>query len=191
MIRIYLVNIPADAYSWSLYDQLLTYGKTALVGEPIDIDETKLVPWATLQVKDSSGGQVAGHLIEYAWVRGRTYSIDAVTGEVRDYTLTFECGETKTARVRMTNPRAKQFTYTVELYLGADKAATSGQGQVTIPANTYVDVDFTIAMPMTEASYPVFLDVWCAGALLGHFQSIENVIAQISPGIDVGSITWL
>ena len=104
---------------------------------------------------------------------------------------TFECGETKSARVRMTNPRAKQFTYTVELYLGADKAATSGQGQVTIPDNSYVDVDFTIIMPMTEASYPVFLDVWQEGVLIKHYQATENVITQISPGIDVGPITWL
>ena len=104
---------------------------------------------------------------------------------------TFEAGASKTARARLTNPTTKQFTYTVELYLGVDKAATSGTAQVTIPASSYLDVNFTLVMPTVEGDYPVYLDVWHEGALLRHYQATENVTIQISPDIEIGPITWV
>jgi hypothetical protein len=104
---------------------------------------------------------------------------------------TFEAGVAKTARARLTNPTAKQFTYTVELYLGVDMDATSGTAQVTIPANSYLDVNFTLTMPMVEGDYPVFLDVWHDTTLLKHYQATEDVVTMISPVIDVGPITWV
>jgi hypothetical protein len=103
---------------------------------------------------------------------------------------TFEAGVTKTARARLTNPTAKQFTYTVELYLGVTKAATSGVGTVTIPANSYLDVSFTVVMPLVEGTYPVFIDIWSESTLLKHYQATENVVVTISPAIEVGPIIW-
>ena len=104
---------------------------------------------------------------------------------------TFEAGATKTAQARLTNPTAKQFTYTVELYLGVDKAATSGTAPVTILANSYLDVNFSLVTPATEGTYPVYLDVWHEGTLLKHYQATEDVVIQISPDIDVGPIIWV
>ncbi len=104
---------------------------------------------------------------------------------------TFEAGLAKTARARLTNPTARQFTYTVELYLGVTKIATSGQAQVTIPANSYLDVNFNLVMPTAEGDYPVYLDVWHEEDLLKHYQATENVIIQIAPAIIVGPITWV
>ncbi len=104
---------------------------------------------------------------------------------------TFGVGIVKTARARLTNPTAKQFSYTVELYLGVTKAATSGVGTVTIPANSYLDVNFTLVMPLVEGGYPVYLDVWHEGTLLKHYQANENVVIAISPAIEVGPITWV
>jgi len=103
---------------------------------------------------------------------------------------TFEAGTMKTARARLTNPTTKQFTYTVELYLGVSKAATSGAGSVTIAAGGYKDVDFTLVMPAAEASYAVYLDIWHEGVLLKHYQATENVVVAISPVIEVGPIIW-
>ena len=104
---------------------------------------------------------------------------------------TFEAGAIKTASARLTNPAARQFTYTVELYLGVAKAATSGVATVTIPANSYLDVNFTVVMPLVEKDYEVFLDVWHEGTLLKHYQATENVVITISPAIEVGPIIWV
>jgi hypothetical protein len=104
---------------------------------------------------------------------------------------TFEAGSSHSAKVRLTNPTAKQFTYSVELYLGVAKVATSGAGSVTIPAGSYVDVTFAVVMPAAEASYPVFLDVWSDSTLLKHYQGTENVTIAIAPAIEVGPITWV
>ena len=104
---------------------------------------------------------------------------------------TFEAGVSKTARARLTNPTAKQFSYTAELYLGVAKVVTSGVGTVTIPAGGYVDVNFTITTPLVEGTYPVFLDVLYEVTLLKHYQATEDVTIQISPDIDVGPITWV
>jgi hypothetical protein len=109
--------------------------------------------------------------------------------EMEDPTL--EAGVTKTAQARLTNPTAKQFTYTVELYLGVTKTATSGVGTVTIPANSYLDVNFTVVMPLVEGSYPVYLDVWHDTTLLKHYQATEDVVITISPAIEVGPIIWV
>ena len=104
---------------------------------------------------------------------------------------TFEAGATKTARARLTNPTAKEFTYSVELYLGVAKVATSGAGTVTIPASSYLDVNFTVVIPLLEGSYPVFMDVWHEGSLLKHYQATEDVVITISAAIEVGPITWV
>ncbi|GAI20931.1 unnamed protein product, partial [marine sediment metagenome] len=39
---------------------------------------------------------------------------------------TFEAGAVRVATARLTNPTAKEFTYTTELYLGVTKVVTSG-----------------------------------------------------------------
>jgi hypothetical protein len=103
---------------------------------------------------------------------------------------TFEGGEHKTARALLTNPTAKEFVYTVELYLGVGKAATSGTGDIAIAAGGSQYVDFGINMPVAEGSYPVYLDVSVAGALIKHYQATEDVVIEISPDISVGPITW-
>ena len=103
---------------------------------------------------------------------------------------TFEGGATHTATARLTNPTAKQFTYTTELYLGVTKAATSGVGSVTIPAGGSVNVNYTVTMPLTEGGYEVYLDVWSDGQLLAHYKATENVTIVIAPAIEIGPITW-
>jgi len=97
----------------------------------------------------------------------------------------------KTARAQLTNPTTKQFTYSVELYLGAGKVATSGVGSITIGAGASQLVDFTLVMPAVEGTYPVYLDVWVAGELLAHYQGTENVVISVAPAVVVGPITWV
>ncbi len=104
---------------------------------------------------------------------------------------TFEGGSSHTARATLTNPTAKEFTYTTELYLGVTKVATSGVGDITIPANSSLAVDYTIVMPLAEAVHEVYLDVWVAAELLAHYKATENITIEISPAVTVGPITWV
>jgi len=102
----------------------------------------------------------------------------------------FEGGTTHVARATLTNPTAKEFTYITELYLGVTKVATSGIGSITVPANSSLAVDYTVIMPLAEAEYEVFLDVWYDTELLKHYKATENITIEISPAIEVGPITW-
>ncbi len=104
---------------------------------------------------------------------------------------TFEAGVSKTARATLTNPTTKGFTYTVELYLGATKAATSGIGSVTIPAGQSTDVTFTMVMPTIEGDYQPYLDVWVGTDLIAHYAATALVSIVVTPTIIVGPITWL
>ncbi len=103
---------------------------------------------------------------------------------------TFEGGSVHSATARLTNPTAAEFTYTVELYLGLTKVVTSGVSTVTIPAGGFVDVVFTLQMPVVEGAYSVYIDVWVAGSLLAHFQATQAVTIEVTPLIDIGDITW-
>ncbi|MDD4985542.1 MAG: hypothetical protein PHQ43_07090 [Dehalococcoidales bacterium] len=103
---------------------------------------------------------------------------------------TFEAGSVKTARAQLTNPTAREFSYTIELYLGIAKIATTGPGAVTIGAGQTKTVSFTLTMPVLEGEYPVFLDVKEGADLIAHYQATENVVIHISPAIEVGPITW-
>jgi len=104
---------------------------------------------------------------------------------------TFNTGSVKTARATLRNPTTKQFTYAVELYLGAGKATTSGVGSITIPAGGSQLVDFTVTMPTAEATYPVYLDVWVDTELIAHYRATEDVVIVIAPAIEIGPITWV
>jgi len=103
---------------------------------------------------------------------------------------TFEAGTTHTAQATLTNPTAKEWIYSVELYLDITKVATSGVGSITIPAGGSVAATFTVTMPLVEATYEVFLDVKVGTELIKHYKATENVTLVISPAIDVGPITW-
>lgn len=103
---------------------------------------------------------------------------------------TFEAGSSHVASATLTNPTAKEFTYTTELYLGVTKVATSGVGSVTIPAGGSVSMDYTIVAPLAEGEYEVYLDVLVGTELLKHYKATENVIIEVSPAVNVGPITW-
>lgn len=93
----------------------------------------------------------------------------------------FEVGVAKIARVRLTNPAAKQFTYLAELYIEVTRVATSGVNQVTVPAGGTVDADFAITMPQAEGNYQLYLDVWEGATLLGYYKVTEKIAVRLPP----------
>ncbi|MBA7465008.1 hypothetical protein ES707_00169 [subsurface metagenome] len=88
----------------------------------------------------------------------------------------FTPGELRTAIASMSNPTAKSFSYTAELYLGLPKAASSGAISFSLAAGETRNISFPVTMPDAPGTYPVYLDVFVAGQLLGAYQATEDVI---------------
>jgi len=103
---------------------------------------------------------------------------------------TFEGGDTKIAVAPMSNPTAKAFSYTAELYLDVTKVATSGLIPFTLNPGQQLPISFPLTMPLLEGDYPVYLDVFVGTSLVGAFQATENVVVVISPDVVIGPITW-
>ncbi len=114
-----------------------------------------------------------------------------VVAEGVDLDPTFEAGSVHSARGTLTNPTASEFTYLVELYLGVVKAASSGIGQVIIPAGESREMIFEILMPLAEGDYQPYLDVHVGMDLIAHYMATEVVTMMVTPLIDVGPITWV
>lgn len=104
---------------------------------------------------------------------------------------TFGAGSSHTASAVLTNPTAKEFTYTTELYLGIGKVVSSGVGTVTIPAGGSATMNYPIIMPLVEGIYEVFLDVKVGTDLVAHYKATEDVTIEISPAIEIGDVTWV
>lgn len=107
---------------------------------------------------------------------------------------TFEGGSAHIAHAELTNPTAKQWTYSCELYLDVLKVATSGAFSVTIPAGATVVFDFPVTMPIVEGTWHVYLDVYVDTELLVHHEALphttQDITVVISPDIVVGPISW-
>jgi len=103
---------------------------------------------------------------------------------------TFEAEEVRAAIASMTNPTAKAFNYTAELYLDVTKVASSGAIAFSLAAGETKPLSFPVAMPAVEGTFPVYLDVFVAGELVGAFQATEDVTVVISPVVVIGPITW-
>lgn len=92
----------------------------------------------------------------------------------------FAPGEAKTAIAPITISPAG-LSCEVELFLGPDeltKLATSGRIPFTSTAVAQ-DISFPVTMPEVEGTYPVFLDVFVAGQLIGAYKATEDVVIVI------------
>jgi len=103
---------------------------------------------------------------------------------------TFEAKDTRVARANMTNPTAKAFSYTAELYLDVNKVASSGVISFTLAAGETRAIAFTVTMPAVEGTFPVFLDVFVDTEQVGAYRATEDVTVDITPAIVIGPITW-
>ncbi len=103
---------------------------------------------------------------------------------------TFEAGEVRTAVAQMTNPTAKAFSYTAELYLDITKVASSGAIAFSLAPGETKPISFPVAMPAFEGAFPVYLDAFVGTELVGAYQATEDVTVIIIPAIIIGPITW-
>jgi len=88
----------------------------------------------------------------------------------------FDPGEPRTAIAPMSNPTARGFDYTAELYLGLLKVASSGVIPFSLAAGETRNISFPLTMPSAQGIYPVYLDVFSNGQLIGAYTATEDVV---------------
>ena len=101
----------------------------------------------------------------------------------------FVPGSSHTAWVQVSNPTSVGFDYVAELYLGVDKAASSGQRSFSLAAQETRAISFEVTMPDTEGDFPVYLDVFAGGILVGVYQAFEDVTLS-SGEIEIAPLEW-
>jgi hypothetical protein len=122
---------------------------------------------------------------------------DIIVAKVEMDDPTFESGTVHTARATFTNPKTAPFTYGAQLYLGktlGDKKAASSVQTFTLNPGASVSKDFSVTMPVltvVQDSFHVYLLVTYEGTELITYVSTEDVVCIVSPGIQVGTITWV
>ncbi|MBA7684488.1 hypothetical protein ES703_92884 [subsurface metagenome] len=88
----------------------------------------------------------------------------------------FAPGEVKSARAPIT-VQPSGLSCSAELYLVSNgaKVATSGIKLFT-STGAKQDVSFPITMPGAEGTYPVYLDIFTNGLLVGAYKAVEDVV---------------
>lgn len=88
----------------------------------------------------------------------------------------FSPGEIKKALVTMSNLTGSPFDYSVTLYMGVNMV-TMASAIFHLEANETKDVEISpVIMPVDAGTFPVYLDVWSNGNLLGHYKAVEDVV---------------
>lgn len=110
----------------------------------------------------------------------------------------FNPGESKTARAPIT-VKPSGLSCSAELYLVSDgtKVVTSGTKTFT-STRAKQDISFSITMPSAEGTYPVYLDIFTNGLLIGAYKATEDVVIApavpanllLNPGFEDGFTGW-
>lgn len=101
----------------------------------------------------------------------------------------FAPSEVKSARAPITVQPAG-LSCNAELYLVSNgaKVATSGV-KVFTSSGAKQDISLPITMPSAEGTYPVYLDIFTNGLLIGAYKAIEDVVIA-PPGIRTVRAYW-
>jgi len=93
----------------------------------------------------------------------------------------FGPGSSKKAIVTMTNPTGSPFDYNATLYMGVNMVAmVNATFQLNAGESKQVELS-PIVMPSEPGTYPVYIDVWSGGVLLGHYKAVEDVTIVSAP----------
>lgn len=90
----------------------------------------------------------------------------------------FYAGETRTARITLTNPKVKATDYNAWLYMGINYAPMA-EASFSLSAGQSKEVPFSVVMPGVIGTYPVYIGVFSAGVLIPPlYRGIEDVVIK-------------
>lgn len=82
----------------------------------------------------------------------------------------FGPSELRIAYLTLQNPTSRIINYDCQLYLGLEKVNIY-RGNLPIAPGDQGVIPFTIITPSVEGEYQVFIDIYIAGVLSGHYQA--------------------
>lgn len=93
----------------------------------------------------------------------------------------FTPGSVQTAVAELLNPTSSILPYSAHLLIGRPTVAGSGRAYFNIEASKTKKVNFSLAMPTAEGTYPVYLDIFSNSQLLEDYRAAEDVTIGIAP----------
>ena len=100
----------------------------------------------------------------------------------------FAPGVKKTAVVPMTNPTAKVFDYTAELYMGVNLALMAS-ADFHLNAGETKDISLSVTMPTEAGTYPVHIGVFSGGENIALYHATEDVIIPVGAA-RITDVSW-
>jgi len=94
---------------------------------------------------------------------------------------TFRAGESKNAIAPMSNPTAKPFDYSAELYMGTNLVLMTSTN-FHLGAGESKDISLPIIMPSGEGSYPVYIGIFSEGKSIALYKAVDDVIITAEAG---------
>ncbi|MBA7711993.1 hypothetical protein ES703_120961 [subsurface metagenome] len=94
----------------------------------------------------------------------------------------FTPGSVQTAVAELLNPTSSILPYSAHLLIGRPTVAGSGRNYFNIDAGATKNVNFSLAMPTAEGTYPVYLDIFSNDQLLEDYRATEDVTIRTTEG---------
>ncbi|MBA7559155.1 hypothetical protein ES708_00769 [subsurface metagenome] len=90
----------------------------------------------------------------------------------------FTPGSVQTAVAELLNPTSSILPYSAHLLIGRPTVAGSGRAYFNIEASKTKKVNFKLAMPTAEGTYPVYFDIFSNDQLLIDYRADEDVVIE-------------
>lgn len=102
--------------------------------------------------------------------------------------MEFSPGEVKTAKVPMSNPTAKAFDYSVELYMGTGLTLMASTN-FHLEAGESKVISLSVTMPTTLGTYPVYIGVFSDGVFIPPVRQGEDIIIATPAAFTFGDVS--
>lgn len=101
----------------------------------------------------------------------------------------FDAGAVKTAKIILTNPKAKTTDYNGMLFMGAGMVLMS-ETSFSLSAGQSKEVSFTVTMPGVAGTYPVYIGAFSNNVLIPPYYRGSEDVAIVATKPVITGVTW-